>query len=188
MGVLVGVLTGALLLSAAKKQIHNGDNQISMNGNFIIAQNIPGRLRIYCEKLKYSELGNSLISQMGKIDGIKLAETNPMTGTLLIIYEEKKINNEMLIAALIRLLGLEHEEGSKKGSKIMEEVRLVNKSIDYALMDKTKGMLDLKTSMAVTLIAMAVRQYIKYGNIGSPSGLTLLYWAFNLIETGGNRA
>lgn len=187
MGLLTGIITGAFLLNGVRRQTSKGPNEIVMNGSLRIAQNTPGRLRVYCGKLKNPDLANALAAQLKKIDGINQTEANPLTGSLLILYRQEKIKDDMLIACLIRLLDLDGDSPGENESGLTREVRLVTRSINYAILDRTKGLLDFKSTIAVAFVAMAVKKYVQNGSLGSPSGISLLYWALTQFGFGGEK-
>lgn len=63
-------------------------------------------------------------------------------------------------------------------------MREVIDSIDFAIYNKTKGILDLKSTIALLFIINGIRK-IRQNPI-MPNGVNLLWWGFNIISKGGN--
>ena len=104
---------------------------------------------------------NAATSQMAKIKGVKWIDSNKITGSILIYYEENIIQADLLFAALIRLLGLDDELQKAPASYLNTEIRSAFESLNQAVYSKTNGILDLYTTIPLLLAALGVSQIIK---------------------------
>lgn len=171
---------GTVILTLATLQLGKNSNKGSSD-KVVVKHVIPGRIRVASERLKRIEVGEVLMEQLEKVDGIDTITINTTTGSLLLNYNIEKLEEEILIMALKTLIE-EKKEPSKANSDIFNELKLVRDSVDHALMEKTNGKLDLKGAIPAVLIAVALKKLITTKTLGTPSSLTLLYWAYNQIN------
>lgn len=150
-------------------------------GSVTVKQLLSGRIRLYSEKLKNTNLKKALDEQLLKIEFIKDLNIDVRTGSLLIVYDNKKIDEKLLFASLIRLIDGEINN-EKTDSILTQEIKTIGKSINQAILDKTHNILDLKASFVIILTIFAINQYSKNKSLGSPSAFTLLMWAYNQIK------
>ncbi len=174
----VGALTFMMLQHQLK-----GKEELSFGTKLQIKQHISGRIRVYCESLKVPQVGGDIQAQLSKISAILGVSVNPVTGSLLIHYDEKRIQPEMMVAAIYRLLEIASEE-EKKESLIKKEVKSVHDAIDYALLDRSNGWVDLETLLPITFVTLAVKGMVQTGSLGTPAPMTLLYWAYHMLNSG----
>jgi hypothetical protein len=184
-GVIGSVVAGATVYQVIRQQMKHqreGANQhknLSFGGQLQVSQHVPGRLRVYSPLLKHKEKGQNLLVQLSRIDGINKVSTEERTGSLLILYCADKIEGTMLVGAVARLLGLGEEGDLKRTSKIMQEVHMVNRSVNYAVLDRSKGLLDIKTLVPLAFLGLGIKTYLRNGTLGMPPAFTLFYWAYN---------
>ncbi|MBU3843180.1 MAG: hypothetical protein IAA47_09420, partial [Candidatus Fusobacterium pullicola] len=89
-----------------------------------------------------------------------------------------------LIGAILNILGLEEEVFEKKNGKLFSGMREIVESVDFAIYNKTKGVLDLKSTIALLFIVVGIRKVRQ--NPILPNGVNLLWWGYNIISKGGN--
>jgi len=149
---------------------------------------LPGRVRFRIPLMmnKEEEL-KAASSQIAKINGVKWIESNKITGSVLINYDHSVIQADLLFAALIRLLGLENELQKAPASYLSTEIRTVFDSLNHAVFSKTNGILDLYTAIPILLATLGVSQIIKNKANIFPTGLTLIWWAYNSLVSNKGR-
>ena len=184
MSLTVGLLTGYAVLRALGKN-KKGTSSMSFGGTVDVCHSIEGRIRIRSDFLKIKELGNLVVVQLTKIDGIKNVATSYITGSILIEYDYNKIDSKLLTSAVIRLIGAEEELDKLQNSKIYNELHHVDKAINHAMLYKTAGFIDTKTLLSASFVGIAAYKIVSSGTIGSPSPLTLIWWAYNNLNLGG---
>lgn len=186
LGILGSAVTGALFFSVASKQIKkvNEGQNIDFNGQLEIRQNISGRLRLSSPFLRNKEQGYSLITQLSRVDGIKKIGSDYRIGSMLIEYDASKVEGELLVGALLKLMGIDNPSENIPKSMVMKEIQLANQAVNMAILDKTNGFLDLRTIVPITFLGLAVKSYANSGNLGIPAPITLLYWSYKTLELG----
>lgn len=146
---------------------------------------IKGRIRLKVNSLvQDDEKAKELVGKLASLNGIEDISVNTLIGSVLIKFSEEVVDPITLIGAILSILGLEEEVFDKKNGKLFSGMREVIESIDFAIYNKTKGILDLKSTIALLFIINGIRK-IRQNPI-MPNGVNLLWWGFNIISKGGN--
>lgn len=146
---------------------------------------IKGRIRLKVNSLiQDDEKAKELVGKLASLNGIEDTSVNTLIGSVLIKFSEEVVDPITLIGAVLSILGLEEEVFEKKNGKLFSGMREVIESIDFAIYNKTKGILDLKSTIALLFIINGIRK-IRQNPI-MPNGVNLLWWGFNIISKGGN--
>lgn len=146
---------------------------------------IKGRIRLKVNSLiQDDEKVKELVGKLASLNGIEDISVNTLIGSVLIKFSEEVVDPITLIGAVLSILGLEEEVFDKKNGKLFSGMREVIESIDFAIYNKTKGILDLKSTIALLFIINGIRK-IRQNPI-MPNGVNLLWWGFNIISKGGN--
>lgn len=146
---------------------------------------IKGRMRLKINSLvQDDEKAKELVGKLASLNGIEDISVNTLIGSVLIKFLEEVVDPITLIGAILSILGLEEEVFDKKNGKLFSGMREVIESIDFAIYNKTKGILDLKSTIALLFIINGIRK-IRQNPI-MPNGVNLLWWGFNIISKGGN--
>ena len=146
---------------------------------------IKGRIRLKVNSLiQDDEKAEELVGKLASLNGIEDISVNTLIGSVLIKFSEEVVDPITLIGAVLSILGLEEEVFDKKNGKLFSGMREVIESIDFAIYNKTKGILDLKSTIALLFIINGIRK-IRQNPI-MPNGVNLLWWGFNIISKGGN--
>lgn len=146
---------------------------------------IKGRIRLKVNSLiQDDEKAKELVGKLVSLNGIEDISVNTLIGSVLIKFSEEVVDPITLIGAVLSILGLEEEVFDKKNGKLFSGMREVIESIDFAIYNKTKGILDLKSTIALLFIINGIRK-IRQNPI-MPNGVNLLWWGFNIISKGGN--
>ena len=146
---------------------------------------IKGRIRLKVNSLiQDDEKAKELVGKLASLNGIEDISVNTLIGSVLIKFSEEVVDPITLLGAVLSILGLEEEVFDKKNGKLFSGMREVIESIDFAIYNKTKGILDLKSTIALLFIINGIRK-IRQNPI-MPNGVNLLWWGFNIISKGGN--
>lgn len=146
---------------------------------------IKGRMRLKVNSLiQDDEKAKELVGKLASLNGIEDISVNTLIGSILIKFSEEVVDPITLIGAVLSILGLEEEVFDKKNGKLFSGMREVIESIDFAIYNKTKGILDLKSTIALLFIIYGIRKIRQ--NPVMPNGVNLLWWGFNIISKGGN--
>ena len=143
---------------------------------------LPGRVRFQIPIMvgREEEL-KAATTQIAKISGVKWVDYNKISGSVLIYFEEGVLQADLLFTALIRLLGLENELQKAPTSYLNTEIRSVIESLNQAVYSKSNGIIDLYTALPLGLAALGISQIIKNKSNIFPTGMTLLWWAYNSL-------
>jgi hypothetical protein len=90
----------------------------------------------------------------------------------------------LLFSAVAQLLGLEKELEKPFTAGVMQEIREFERSLNRMIYDETRGMLDLQTIAVGLLLVFGGRKLLIDKWAAVPGGLTLIWWAINLINRG----
>ena len=136
---------------------------------------IKGRIRLKVNSLiQDDEKAKELVGKLASLNGIEDISVNTLIGSVLIKFSEEVVDPITLIGAVLSILGLEEEVFDKKNGKLFSGMREVIESIDFAIYNKTKGILDLKSTIALLFIINGIRK-IRQNPI-MPNGVNLLWW------------
>ncbi len=152
----------------------------SFRGVIEVVHKLEGRIRFRIPSLKGNkEVFEELENQLSKISHMTNVETNYVTGTLLIEYGNE-IEPTLIVGILIKLLGLEDQVQNPPHALVTKEFRSVQESINLAIAEKTRGLLDLRSIFFLTFMALGITKIIKNPTM-RPAGFTYLWWGYSMI-------
>lgn len=156
---------------------------LNFYGVFETIHYLEGRVRYRIPSIVGSiEQKKILQENFLKMPFIKEININLLLGTILIKYDKNIIDIQMLSIILINILGLEKELEKRKVGCLSRELKKFFGVINNSIFSKSKGILDLKSIIAITFI---VGGYIRYKtNPAIPNGINLLWWGFRYLEGG----
>lgn len=141
---------------------------------------LPGRVRFRVPRLCGDvAAAEQLAGALERVASIESVSINTATGSVLIHYDAQVLNAALLVAAVIKVLGLEGELEKVPVSRFQQEFRQVSKALDRALYDQTNGLLDMKTAVFLSLAALGTAKLWQQRSFALPAGFTLLWWASN---------
>lgn len=184
MHLLTGVIIAALAGRARQNKVLQGLPKFQ-TGPIQVAHALPGRIRFIIPALRdrHEEMKDG-IDQLAELSGIDSVTHSSVTGSLVVRFDYERIPPPLLFSAVSRLLGLDHELDKPLTPGVIRELKELGGSLNRMVYDETHGLLDLKTIAVGGLLVMGGRKLFleKWGTF--PTGLTLLWWAFNLINRG----
>lgn len=177
---LAGKVIGDL---ASKKNVTrtNKKNLPSFKGVLEIKHSMEGRIRFYIPILKNNNEAKTILEgQLSKVPDIKKIEANLITGSLLVVFNDKAVEPAILIGVVIKLLGLNVEVDKRPEAVATREMRNIKESLNMAIYEKSNGLLDSK-SIFVLLSLFGGYRMIKANPTALPNGYTLLKWGNNAL-------
>ncbi|RQD69499.1 MAG: hypothetical protein D5S00_07170 [Tindallia sp. MSAO_Bac2] len=180
MHIIAGILLSSLFTKSKKQKSRSYTLGIAEK-QLQISHAIPGRIRLYHSKFAHPQSGKVLTERLQQVQGIRHVSVNQTTGSLLIAYDNRVMKEEILTAAIYQLLGYGDLSAAQDSAKISQEVRLMHRAANHALMQKTNGAVDVPTLLAGGFTAVAIKEYWKKGTLGTPAPITLLYWAYRMM-------
>jgi hypothetical protein len=176
------IITGLLLsyLFGKKNKSHNP--LLTLTWPIKTKHLLPGRVRFQIPLMrgKESEL-EMACRQISKIEGIISIEHNSIIGSILIYFNEKMIQADLIYAAFIRVLNLEKELEETPPSALGKEIKTISHSLNQVVYGKSNGFIDLRTSIPLILGIIGISQIVAKKTPLFPTGVTLLWWAYNAL-------
>ena len=184
MHLVTGVLIAALAGRAKQNRALQG-LPMFQTGPIQIAHALPGRIRFVIPDLrKGGETMKQGLDQLGTLRGIDSVAHSTVSGSVVVRFNQELIPPPMLFSAVARLLGLEHELDKPLTPVVIKELREIGGSVNRMIYDESFGMLDLRTIAVGGLLIAGGRKLLLEKWATVPTGLTLLWWAFHLINRG----
>ena len=104
----------------------------------------------------------------------------PLTGSVLILYDESQVQAPVVLGAAMKLMGLDDQVNAPASGKVQQGVQLLLRAVNQGVLDATSGLLDTKTLAAGALTIAALRSKAQKG-WAAPGAMTLLWWAARLF-------
>lgn len=156
----------------------------SFRGICEVRSSAPGRLRLDLPLCKSkSVLAEQTGKQLLSTGCVKSVHFSPVTGSMLILYDQKQVDAPVLIGAIIKLMGLQDSLHAKENPLFLEKLHMVSDALDRACLDATNGWFDGRLLTGGCLLYAAVYQGMKNG-FSLPGTATLLWWASSLLRKG----
>ena len=180
-----GVWWLALAAGAAaalpKKQEHNLMKLPSFRGVAEVRSSLPGRMRLYVPAIRQQpELARQMATQLEGTGVIHQVALQPVTSSVLIRYDEARVQASVVLGAVMKLMGLDEKIKTAPVSKARQGVALLLRSVNQGVLDATGDLLDAPTLAAGALTIAALRSK-KLEGWASPGAMTLLWWASKLF-------
>lgn len=157
----------------------------SFYGILEVKHRLPGRVRLQIDSLKGNEdVCTYLEEKLKQVNGINDISINVLIGSVLIKYNENIIEPMILIGVILNILGLDEKVFEKKSGTLHSVMKDTVDMLDLTIYNKTKGILDLKTVIALFFVGYGFKKVRQ--NPIMPNGVNLLWWGYNLIARGGN--
>ena len=132
------ILTGILIAGLLGRKDRPSVLPLLRSGPVQTDHLLSGRVRFRVPSLVgASGRAERLAEQLGTLDGIRRADVNPTTGSVLIEYRAALVQPELLYAATVRLLGLEKELERTPRPAVVRELRAVLDSLNRVVYDLT---------------------------------------------------
>lgn len=142
-----------------------------------------GRLRVQTDALIQNvELETEFLKNLKQIDGVESVKINEKIGSVLVLFQETKIEASFLYLVILKMLHLEEEAFRKKPGKLKLLFQNVFEALDFSIYNRSKGLLDSKLIVSGIFIYYGIKKLRLTPQL--PSGATLLWWAYNLITKG----
>ena len=182
MHMLVGLLLTRLL-----KRAHDASGYLPrIRGKFEVQHSISGRIRFRIPMLEGqdNEVINAVKKELFRLSEISLVEINPISGSLLVEYNHREIDASVICGVLLKVLGLEEAMDAKPHSVAQKELNLIGTSLNRHVYNSTAGILDLTSSLALTIFVLGLYKIIVQQDRNTPSGFSLLWWAYIIFQSG----
>lgn len=164
-----------------KKQQHNLMKLPSFRGVAEVRASLPGRMRLYMPAVSQQpELAAQMEAQLEGTGAVHQVTMQPLTGSVLILYDESQVQAPVVLGAAMKLMGLDDQVNAPASGKVQQGVQLLLRAVNQGVLDATGGLLDAKTLAAGALTIAALRSKAQKG-WAAPGAMTLLWWAARLF-------
>jgi hypothetical protein len=181
------ILTGFVLAGLfGRRSVAARSPLLSVGGPVRTTHLLPGRVRLQVEVLRGDPDGAAkLATTLARIEGVQSAEASPVSGSVLIRHDEEILQAELLVAAIVRMLGLEKELERSPTPILIRELRAASDAANRAVYERTGGLIDLWTAVPVVLGIIGLQRILNQKPAVFPAGLTMVWWAYSSLLRGG---
>mgnify|MGYP006279304543 FL=1 len=184
MHIITGILLTGLLGKALKKE--EGLPRLAV-GPVQVAHFLPGRVRFRVPSLKGDRASARMLeARLAAVTGVREAAASVATGSVLIHYSTPEVEPVQLLAAVVRLLGLEEAMQTVPEGVLARELGAVRDSLNEAVYQYSSGLVDLPTVAGLALLAVGVQKLVAARGASLPTGFTLVWWAVHVLGRGRN--
>lgn len=184
MHIITGLIFAAL--AGAKKNGKNGKRvrvPRFTTGPVQTVHALPGRLRLRVPSLVDDEAGQKTLGErFPTLPGVESIRITPVSGSVLIHYDETEVEPDLLFAAVVSLLNLEAEMDKPVQPLITRELKAAGQSLNRCVFEKTGGVVDLWSAVMILLAGVGVRKMVQDPARAFPAGFTLLWWGLTTIR------
>ena len=174
-GLTAAAVLGVLALSAPKEPQHNLMKLPSFKGILEVRASIPGRMRLYVPSLSGSmDQAEQAREQLLGTGVVHRVELEPRTGSMLVCYDERKVEAAVIEGAVIKLLGLDAVINGKQKSRMENGLHTILDAVDRGVMGATNGLMDGKMLAGTALSVLAIREW-RLAGLAVPGAMTLLW-------------
>lgn len=183
MHLVIGAVASALL--AGRRQ-PGPDRPPSFWGTLEVAHAIPGRVRFHCPSLKETDVEvpadapvARLESDLPRLPGVSTVRANPVSGSIVVVYDPSRIDAHTVQVGVLKLLGLEAAADHPAPAALTRETREILDSLNNAVLDVSRGAMDMDFLVPTLLMTLAVLP--GKARLGAPAAFTLFWWAFSYM-------
>ncbi len=157
------------------------------NRQATIVHAIPGRVRVRLDPtLRSPDFMRSLVETLSEVKGVHQVQSNPTTGSILLLFDPGVLSLEQLYLAASAADVVIVTPGASSEPPVSEQTtplaRSINSAVgrmDRTVFDFTGGKIDVKTLFPLGLAAAAVRQIATSGgNLAAAPWYVLLWYSF----------
>ncbi len=180
------MVAGFILAALFRKKARVQPRLPSIQGKLELVHTLPGRLRLAAPLLLQTPANtrSKMRAQLVKIEGIDAVDIEARTGSLLIRYDEARIQGLVVHGIVIKMLGLEQELEKTPQGRLTRELNLVGRAVNQQIYEASGGLLDLTSSLMAGVLALALYQLLIRRDRALPGGVSLLWWTYILTQKG----
>ena len=172
----------ASLLMTPRVQPRNQMKLPSFPGIAEVQASIPGRIRLYMPAAAMnSEAASRMKQQMEETGAVHEVRINPVTGSVLFLYDETQVEASVVEGAAIRLMGLDDAIRQQPVTKMEKGLQTLWSSVNHGVLEATGGWMDARMLAGTVLSVTAIRSLMINGAV-LPGGITLLWWASSIFS------
>lgn len=181
------LIIGYVLARLLKKQKGKSELLPVIKGQFEVAHQLPGRIRFRIPLLdsESDDVTAAIKKELLSIPEIVAVRINTISASLLIEYEEDKIDAGIICGILLKILGLEESFNNPPESAAQKEIKAIGQALNRQIYNSTAGILDVQSTLFLTIFAMGLYSIILKRDRSLPSGINLMWWSYVIFKSGG---
>ena len=174
--LLAALALGGAALSVKKPtQNHNLMRLPSFRGIAEVRASLPGRMRLYLPAVSDNrEAAEEMKRQLEATGVMHEVALNFRLSTVLIRYDETKVEAAVVQGAVLKLMGLTDALQKEPVSRIQSGLNTLMAAVNHGLLEATNGLLDVRT------LAFAGVKSLAVSGAAVPGAMTLLWWAASI--------
>ncbi len=179
MHIITGILISTLLSGRKKRQPHALTHS---QWPVKTVHQLPGRVRFRVPLMvgRKQRLEDA-VGRLGQIEGVVQATGNSVTGSVVVHFNPGQLSADLLCAALIRLLGLDNELQRTPPSRLGTGFRGLGRTMDLAMHEHTRGLIDFRTLVPLSLGAIGVYRLMVERPVSLPNAITMVWWSYTSL-------
>ena len=160
-----------------------------------VAHAVPGRIRLRIPRIKNDcDYAANVRVRLGALPGITSVEANPVTGSVVVTYDDAETSLPDLVPDLseefhrhlfpdvdrsqIESMLCASPNGSTTAPPLARRIYSVLGTVDHGLGLATGGSLDLRVLLPVSLFVLGIGRLLSHSNVPTPTWFDLLWFSF----------
>jgi len=178
------MVLGFILASMLKRRRKADQSLPIIQGQFEASHSLPGRIRFRVALIENKENTQieTIRNELTKIPDIQSVEICSYSGSILVRYDDERIEPYVVCGILIKVLGLEDALESHPESIVQREIRLIRNAINQTVYNSTAGTLDSTSAFVILIISLGLYKIIFQKDRSLPGGFNLLWWAYVMAK------
>ncbi len=178
------MVVGFLLASLIKQKTGMRMGLPSIRGKLEAVHALPGRMRLGSPLLEGlpASTRRKIGTEIKKIDGIDSVAINAHSGSVLILYDAARIEPAIVHGVVVKVLGLEQDMEASPSGRLTREIGLLGRALSQQIHQSSGGLMDLRSSLMLSLLALALYRMFIQGDRALPGGINLLWWTFIMAQ------
>ena len=186
MHLLFGLIASTLLSRRADSR--SGAGRVPTYwGALEVRHHLPGRIRFACRPLVGDDEASQRVDrELPRLPGVDRVTTDPRSGSIVVGYDPTRIDAQTVQAGILALVGLDHVRDAPQPAALSRMTGDALDALDLALIDVTRGAIDLDFAVPTALMAAATVMSLRKSVAVIPAVVTLTWWA-TAYMLGGRR-
>jgi hypothetical protein len=178
------MVVGFILASLLKGKRKAGNTLPVIRGQFEATHSLPGRIRFRIPLIETKNMTQieSLRKELSKVPDLRSVEINAYSGSILVQYNDQRLEPYMICGILLRVLGLESALESHPESAVQREIRMIGNAINQTVYNSTAGTVDLESAFILLVLSLGLYKIILQKDRSLPGGFNLLWWAYVMVK------
>ncbi len=103
---------------------------------------------------------------------------------MLILYDAAYIEPAIVHGVVVKVLGLEQDMEASPSGRLTREIGLLGRALNQQIHQSSGGLMDLRSSLMLSLLALALYRIVIQGDRTLPGGINLLWWTYVMAQRG----